>query len=392
MAQTDAGPIVYSNPKMKAAFDLVNAERTAAGLGVVRQAAALDAAADVQSNYLGLNNDLDAGVTQDPSRNAFTAATTAARLATAGYAGSARETAVSFQRGAVEGVGALLAAPYQRLALLQHGALEMGLGYVEPGATRPVGAAPVVANPVFATLVATAGVRTSAAPQGLRNNALDASSVYPPAGAEVPTIMFKEVPNPVAAEVGPWGRGAFPGYPVSVQVLDNQTLTVALFTLTRVTPAPGVAVSVKLLDQNDSTFFKPNNVKNWATLVPLLPLEVGATYEATFAGTAGAFNIARVWQFTTRSGFGGAPTVQREVGARSFTVTYKPPSGLLDQASIPPSTLGCGAGYSVTPRVGLQTVTLVESGTSPLAGCAIELSVIDLGTGLSDLSRRITVP
>jgi len=381
----------YSNAKTLAVFNLINAQRLAAGLGVLTQATALDTAATAQSNYLGLNNDLQPTTTQEAGRRAFTAVTTAARVLAAGYTGSAAENAVGAIRLGPDGVQALLSSPYQRLRLMNHGTLDLGLGFVEPGTWTPAGATPVFpesqSSVLYTSLVTTAATLTGQLPQ----NMLTASagvSVYPANNAvEVPVMMYRELPNPVAAEVGPWGRGTFPGYTVSLQSLSTQSLVVSLFTLTRVTAAGRVAVATKLLDQNDPTFFRPNNIRNWASLVPLAVLVPGATYEATFAGTAGSTAVARVWQFNTRAGFNaGTPTRD---ATTAVTVPFTTPSGVIDVVGSAP--IGCGSAYNPEVKVGLQSIRLEETGIRPLAGCAVDLNVFDLGTQTSAI-RRIVVP
>jgi len=371
-------------------FNLINAERTAAGLGVLRQNSALDAAATAQSNYLGLNNDIQPTTTQESGRRAFTAATTAARVTAAGYLGSAAESALERNRLGTDGVQALLSSPYQRLTLMNHGSLDLGLGFVEPGTWTPAGVTPVspaTLGTLTTSLVTTVGGLTGQLPQNMLTTSAGVS-VYPAINAvDVPAMMYRETPNPVATELGAWGRGTFPGYTVSLQTLNTQSLVVSLFTLTRVTTAGRVAVATKLLDQNDPTFFRPNNVRNWASLVPLAVLIPGATYEATFAGTAGSTPLARVWQFTTRAGF-TAGTPSRD-SPTVFTISMTTPSGVIDIAA--PDPAGCGAGYLANASVGLQSVRFQEDGTRPLAGCVVDVTVLDLGTGQSAI-RRIVVP
>jgi hypothetical protein len=372
-----------------AAFALLNAERTAAGLGVVQQLATLDTAADGHSNYLAINNDYgaEAGLTEAAGTTGFVAATTSARLAAAGFSGTATEVAIGSERVAVDGIRAALASPFRRLTLLDHGVADVGLGFVEPGSTRPAGTASVNLSKFWGALVATTGVRSTALPQAMLGSAGEVS-VYPSEGAtEVPVVMYRESPNPVETELGAWGSPFFPGYAVSLQLPRNKDLVVSTFALSRVVVGGNTAVLAKLLDANDTLFLRPNGIRNWAVLVPLTPLAIGATYQATLNGTAGGVAFTKTWQFSTRSGF-TASAPQREPVGSQVTIRYTSPSGILQLAS-PEAFTNCGASYNPAVIIGTQSVTLREN-VSPQAGCTVTLKVLDLGTPTSD-TRTFTL-
>jgi hypothetical protein len=380
--------VAYSNAKILAAFQLLNTFRTNAGLGVLTQSTALDAAADGHSNYLGINNDIPVTATQTIDRTAFTGATVAARVSAAGYSGTPTQTQVGFQQVAVDGVQALLSTPFQRIALLQHGLRELGLGFVEPGSTRPASVTPIIYDRLYSSLVAVTAVRSGVQQQAMRTGSGDISVFPTPNATEVPTLMYPETPNPVATELGPWGPEGYPGYAVSLQVPSNQTLQVAAFTLTKVLASGNVPVSVKVLDLNDPIFLRPNGIINWASVVPLTQLEAGATYQAGFIGTATAVGsstptpIALVWRFTTRSGFTVSAAVRES--AKVVTVTYTSPSGILSTVIAEPNP-NCGAGYLPPVRIGQQSVSLLEGSVSPAAGCTVKFTAADVGTGAVDV-------
>ena len=385
--QTNPGTPSYSNAKIIAAYQLLNLERASAGLGVVLQSASLDAAADGHSNYLGINNDLASDTSQIGGRSAFTGATTDNRVGSAGYNGAPSEAAVGFQNTATDGIRAVLSTAYLRMSLLHHGVKDIGLGFVEPGTTRPASATPVINDGLYSSLVMTSGLLTGQLPQAMQSFAAEVS-VYPPSGAvDVPVMMYRDLPNPVAAQLGPWAQGAFPGYAVSLQVPSTKVLSVALFSLTQLGVGGNTAVPVRVLDQTDATFLAPRGIKNWATMVPLSPLAVSGTYEATFIGVSSGQPVVRTWRFTTRSGW-TASTARRDPGSNRVVVNYTSPSGILSVGAITPQS--CGAGYNASVRVGQQSITLIEGSIRPLASCNIEFSVGDLGTGLVDI-RTIAV-
>lgn len=385
-AQTTASTPTYTNAKLTAAYGLINEQRTAAGLGVLLQSGTLDQVADGHSNYLALNNDYGAiaGLGETPTAAGFVGATTAARLATAGFSGTATEVAVGRERVAVDGVRAALASPFRRLTLLDHGATDLGMGFVEPGATRPAGAASVVPENIWGAFVGTAGVRAGTSQQNMRTVA-GGLSVYPPdAATDVPALMYREVPNPVQAELGDYGfNGLFPGYAVSLQTTSDKTLAVSTFTLVRVAAGGNTPVLAKLLDANDPIYLRPNNIKNWAVLIPLTALVPGATYQASVTGSASGAAFTKTWSFTTRSGFTVSAPVRE--AANLVTIRYASPSGILQGYN--GTFRNCGGAYTsstVDFFLGTQTVTLRERGVTPPAGCTVSLTVFDLGTATSD--------
>jgi hypothetical protein len=354
---------------------------------VVLQSTTLDKAADDHSNYQVINNDQNAGPAEVSTRTGFTGATVSARVAAAGFVGTASETSIGLQVNAVDGVRAALSTPYQRLTLLGHGVPDVGLGFVEPGSTRPAGTPSLVVDSFFGTLVATTGVRSSALPQAMLTTAAGIS-VYPVDGAvNVPVLMYRETPNPVQAELGDWGNPRFPGYIVSLQVPSDKTLAVTTFTLTRIASTGNTPVLAKLLDANDSTYLRPNAINNWAMLVPLTPLEIGAVYEASLNGTASGVAFTKTWRFTTRTGFTAATPVRLSPG-NVVSISYTTPSGILLAAQATPT--GCGPSYNPTTVIGLQTVTLREGAVTPLAGCVITILATDLGTLATD-TRSFTL-
>ena len=354
-------------------------------MGVLLQSNALDQAADNHSNYLAINNDYGAlaGLVELTSAAGFVGATTTARLSLAGFTGTATEIAIGRERVAVDGVRAALASPFRRLTLLGHGITEIGLGFVEPGATRPAGTPSLVPENVFGALVATAGVRSAALPQAMQTSAAGVS-VFPADNAtQVPVMMYPDSPNPVAEFLGPFGtNGLYPGFPISLQVTSDKTLAVTSFSLTRVTASGNTAVLSKLLDSNDPLFMAPNNIKNWATIVPLSTLVPGATYQASLSGSAGGTSFTKTWSFTTRSGF-TATAVQRE-GPNQVTIGYTSPSGILQTFTATYNNCGVYNATSVNVLLGSQTVTFRGNGVTPPAGCTVSLTVTDLGTPTSD--------
>jgi uncharacterized protein YkwD len=382
-AQTDPGNPSYA-ASLRAAFDLINAERTAAGLGVVRQSAELDVAAKGHSNYLAINNDLGATHSQITNRAGFTGARAFTRVQLANYSTNFTVEDISPELNSpVEGVRDLLSMPYHRMGLHDHRARDIGLGFVPSGSTLPAGSTSAVGNTILAPLVTVMSYTKTAGFQPMLASARGVS-VYPAAGSTVPTMMGSEIPNPVAAELGAWGPGKYPGYTVSLQVPSNSNLVVTSFTLKRVTSTGAkLAVNAKLLDQNDETYLKPNGYKNWAHLVPLAPLSQGSTFEAAFTGTVDGKPLTKTWRFETRNSSFTVSAPRRDASGTRVILDYQSPSGYITVKSWVPNN--CGGLYDVGGMATKQSVTLDEAGgVGPEAGCTVTVTVEDRGTGLRD--------
>lgn len=108
---------VYSDANRASAFDRLNAIRLQAGLGVLRQVAAIDVAAQGHADWLSYNNYVSH--VQVVGTYGFTGVTPGARNIAASYNFYSAEV-ISFGSATATGaahVDALMAAPYHRLAM-----------------------------------------------------------------------------------------------------------------------------------------------------------------------------------------------------------------------------------------------------------------------------------
>lgn len=275
-ANAAAVPGSYANPVRAAAFDRVNLLRQAAGLGAVRQAAQLDQAAQAHADYMSINQVFSHSET--PGANGYTGANQTQRAQAAGYA--AWSTVAEVQVGSTlpvsDGAGmvdALFAAPYHRLGLVYYRVDEAGVGHGATGVPYSIvidlGRNPGQGAPATTAVIwprdGDVGVWTQGAP---------------------------EMPDPI-----PENNGSPYGYPISVSVHENKTLTVSSFTL----EGPGGAtVSTKLLDHATDTNLQSVGGRHFAALLPRAPLASNTTYTVRFTGAIDGVAYTKTWTFTTQ--------------------------------------------------------------------------------------------
>lgn len=274
--QTSVPAPVYASAHRLEAFNRFNEIRQAAGLGLLRQNAQLDVAAQGHSDYLSLND--MTGHYQSPGHNGFTGADVWARARAAGY--SAASTADEVL-GTVPGDGpgasyidGLISTPYHRMAMLEYRPDELGVGH----------SGEFPQNMVFNT-----GRNPG---QGAPDRLF---VIWPTDGAAgVVTAGGPESPDPI-----PENNGSPYGYPVSIQSHELKELSVTSFTLE---DAAGNIVDAKLLhhstDANLSTRFR---ARHFAALIGRSPLMANTTYTARFTGAVDGQTITHTWSFTTGS-------------------------------------------------------------------------------------------
>lgn len=277
--QVSVPPPVYADPERADAFNAFNEIRAAAGLGLLRQNAQLDVAAQGHSSYLDLN--IQAGHFQDPSKPGFTGTDWNARTLAAGYAQGGYIAEV-VSTGGADGQGKpisarghvdeLMGTPYHRRAMLQREPSDIGIGRTLQRQGN------VVVN--FAN--------TATNRQGAPGQLV---TVWP-ADSAVGVLRSGccESPDPMPELRGqPWG------YPVSIQASERCRLSVTSFQLR---DASGADVPLKLL----SYATDPNRVylgEFFAALMPLSPLKASTRYTASFSGQACDLPVVKTWSFTT---------------------------------------------------------------------------------------------
>lgn len=130
-AQTTVPAPSYTSTHRLEAFNRFNEIRQAAGLGLLRQNAQLDTAAQGHSDYLSLNDLI--GHYQRPGDAGFTGADPWERMRAAGYAGwltgSEVQSPIAGSPSGWAHIDALIATPYHRMGMLNYRWDEMGVGY-----------------------------------------------------------------------------------------------------------------------------------------------------------------------------------------------------------------------------------------------------------------------
>ena len=252
-----------------AALARLNERRAQLGLPVLNRSSLIDAAARGHSNYLVCNNTTGHG--QNAALSCYTGASVGERVRAAGYQWtSVYEVVSAGPSSGAAAIDSLIKAIYHRFALFATDVSEIGIGMMG-------------GHPTYGTVL-TANPATNQSPRP----AMGASwiGVYPGDGqTDVPRDFDSdtESPDPVP------GRNKV-GYPVSLHVDRNLTLSVSSFTLSK----GGVNVAGLLLPPGGSS--TPGSV---AAFIPLDALDHGATYTARFIGSAGGMAIDKTWSFST---------------------------------------------------------------------------------------------
>ncbi|HWT20463.1 MAG TPA: CAP domain-containing protein [Variovorax sp.] len=268
-----------------AAFNLLNAERSRCGFGLLAQNAHLGIAAAGHANFQLVNNLV--GHFQDDAKPAFTGVTPADRANAAGYgrglvlddfadatgakANVLGPTEFAPQGRGVAAVRSLLSAPYHALDLLSP-QLDVGFSIMSSdlvGTTANFG-------PRAITQIAT-GIalgQFSQKPDGA------AVQTYPCDGTTGTAYQLKnEQPNPVP------GRDlstAPVGQPIVVAVRVGQLLTISSATMVKKSDGSPVILRAPMVRANDPNFLAD---PSRAIILPDRPLEANTDYNVTVEGT-----------------------------------------------------------------------------------------------------------
>lgn len=273
-AQTTVPAPSYTSTYRLEAFNRFNEIRQAAGLGLLRQNAQLDVAAQGHSDYLSLNDAY--GHFQTPGLNGFTGASPYSRALVAGYPAPDSVTEVqSTDTGNPPGwshIDGLLSTPYHRMAMLNYRFDEMGVGH----------------NGEFpANLTVKMGRNPG---QGAPDRLF---VIWPLDGAtSVHRTGSPENPNPI-----PENNGSPYGYTVSIQTHEFKQLDVTSFTLE---DASGNIVNTKLLHHTtDTNLSSIYYARYFAALIGRSALNANTTYTARFSGAVDGAPVTHTWSFTT---------------------------------------------------------------------------------------------
>lgn len=278
----------------------LNEVRATLGLGLLKQNAALDQAAQAHAAYLVENR--TSGHDEISTYPGFTGATVAARVAAAGYSGTATEVVSGLDLDSetekadpANCVSALLDAPYHTAALL--------------GAYREVGVGLVKGSADYLSYrcVLVLGYAATERPQQPDSPAVRA---YPYEGqlALQPFAML-ESPDPIpdlSTETrGHWihvSLESFESLP-GVSPAEVESFTIKDSAGNLLASRVWAAADVKAKAGSNIDFYRDPLARVSATKVFLLPLarlQNGSTYTVSFAGSISGKAVSKTWTFTTR--------------------------------------------------------------------------------------------
>jgi uncharacterized protein YkwD len=281
-----------------AAFNLLNAERSRCGFGMLAQNAALDSAAKAHADWSLINNQY--GHFQSSTiPNRFTGVSPQDRATAAGYASlSVTETLVgAVGQPSIAGLGiasarGLMAAPYHLFGMMSP-YKDLGISVRSVNSVTPL-----VANGLSNIAVYDFGVATGADYQTADANTV---STYPCNGVTgVKPSVKGEFPNPVPGR----DLAANPlGQTMLVMVRKGQTLVISSASLTNNSTGSPVALRAPVTASND-----PNNLLSgygnyMGYVVPDAALAVNTSYQASITGTNNGAAFSRTFTFTTGSDF-----------------------------------------------------------------------------------------
>jgi uncharacterized protein YkwD len=319
----------YANPELKAAFDRLNAIRLRAGVGALAQSPLIDKAAQLHSEYQGLNFSTH---NQTQGQPGFSGTTVFDRIPAAGYtnwSGASEVIAPIYLLGATrpspaQAVDMLIGAPLHRNVLLRAQYSDVGIG---------------LAGNIDLNYLTIDLAHTADNIQGAPNNNIvqDHLILWPVNGMiDMPTAMACEDPNPIkensSGRVCDATKPA--GYPASVQVNHTAFRSISKIVQFEMREKiTGNLVDTKLLanswhaaDPALAAFMGRPEYRvpdsyydgdSFVAILPKAPLKRNTEYEVTFVG--GVFEgrvysltdpapvtgpyyypqVRKVWSFTT---------------------------------------------------------------------------------------------
>ena len=301
IASVSSAPGYAPGSEELAAYQLLNAERSRCGFGLLTASAPLDAAARSHADYLiinSLNSHLQ-NASQFPE--GFTGTDPAARVRAQGYTdlGGVTDEFAFFtssrpplsKRGVgVLGVRGLLNAPYHLNGLMS--------GYRDVGiAVRSNEDTGKGQQGVFVQI--NAAYTASAGPQLLGDSDVQ---TYPCDGTTgVNRQLTNETPNPVPGRdlrTAPLGSSVF------IAIREGNRLAITRAAMTRAATGEAVALRRPVTSANDpygpclTGCFKPNQ----AYIVPDAPLLLATAYTVMLGGTNNGMAFSRTFTFSTGSG------------------------------------------------------------------------------------------
>lgn len=279
----------------KSGFDLLNAERSRCGFGLLRQNTQLDAAAADHSRWMALNQ--FSSHTQDGTRfpNGFTGRTAVDRATfrgyTNGFVGEEYVYASNLPDRLVE-TGAsrmrqLLNAPFHLSALMLPNR-EVGFGFVSRGSQG------FTDNTRFLTPYVVLPARKFA--DGSADVASNQVVTYPCEGTTgVFPGLFGEEPNPLPGRdlaTNPAGHG------ILVRTRINTALFITSSSIREVGTSTNLAIAATLTKDSPIPV-----ITGAAVIIPDKPLKDNTSYTVTITGEANQMPFTRTFTFTTGAFF-----------------------------------------------------------------------------------------
>ena len=264
------------------AFNLINAERSRCGFGVLAQNAQLDKAASAHAAYSKTNEVFSHD--EISGKPGFTGVNPTERGKAQGYSGLVGEVMATGDGSSA--VRSLLSGPYHLRGLMD-GYRDIGIGMLESNV------------PGYQYFVADMGTQA-----GFSSQQLASSDVvhYPCDGTTGVNFQLRaEIPNPVPGR----DLASNPiGTPILIKVRDGNTLTITNAGMINVATGATVALRPAVGAANDPnkvngvSYFKPSE----AYIAPDAPLTRGTTYHVTINGTNNGTGFTRNFSFTTGTG------------------------------------------------------------------------------------------
>lgn len=246
-----------------AAYNLLNAERSRCGFGLLAQNAQLDAAAAAHAAYISATGSFSHA--ESPGPATFTGAAPADRVTAKGYPAQQGSIGEVMAGGSGEAViRGLLSAPYH-LLVLTFGSRDIGMG-----------AAPsnIAGTPYF---VANIGSQSAAGSQSIASTDV---ATYPCNGTTgVNFLLRNEIPNPIPGRdlsVTPIGT------PILFKARDGNALVITNVGMVKAATGAAIALRPVVTAAND-----PNGLfqASQAYVAPDSPLEPLTKYTVTYSGT-----------------------------------------------------------------------------------------------------------
>lgn len=351
-----------------AAVRQLNWRRSTLGLPALETQSAVAQAAQQHSAYLAQNNTTGHGETA--GRSSFTGADPGARLQAAGYGWQTYGEVISAgQATGTLAVESLMEAIYHRFGMLRSDVSHTGAGFRSDH--------PSYHGVLTINFGAQQRLDTQAGQGWL--------GVYPAHNQNQVPIDFysdNESPDPVS------GANRV-GYPISVHGASSETLTVSSFRLSQNGATVPTLMLLPAVDGHTPGYA--------SALIPLQPLTPGATYTATFSGTAAGRSVSQSWSFTTAS-LAAIRTIPATIcyapGSSGGKVTLSGGSGTYthigwSNSAVVSMSFVTGTQLQITPRAaGSATLTVTDSNNST-AQFAVTISDSCAASASSDSVERL---